>query len=140
MSADKLIERLDRVRRRGDDRWIACCPAHDDRSPSLSIRETSDGTVLVHCFAGCGAADVVGAVGLNMADLFPDDRKHRRANNGQRHLPRDVLGCISTEAVIALIAAETMQRGEPLKDDDIDRLALASRRLRNAAREAGCHV
>jgi hypothetical protein len=32
---------------------MACCPAHDDRNPSLSVRRAPDGRVLVHCFAGC---------------------------------------------------------------------------------------
>ena len=38
------------------------CPAHDDRSPSLSVSETRDGRVLVHCFAGCSQADVIAAL------------------------------------------------------------------------------
>lgn len=37
----------------GRGKWTACCPAHNDRSPSLSIREEAAGRVLVHCFAGC---------------------------------------------------------------------------------------
>lgn len=42
--------------------WMACCPAHDDKTPSLSIREGLDGTLLVHCFAGCGQALVIAAL------------------------------------------------------------------------------
>jgi hypothetical protein len=41
--------------------WMARCPAHDDRSPSLSIRER-DGRLLVHCHAGCLQADVIAAL------------------------------------------------------------------------------
>ncbi len=45
------------------DGWKACCPAHDDRNPSLSIREDKrDGTVLVHCHAGCDQLDVLAAL------------------------------------------------------------------------------
>lgn len=33
--------------------WLACCPAHEDRSPSLSINAGDDGRVLLKCFAGC---------------------------------------------------------------------------------------
>ena len=51
------------------------CPAHDDRSPSLSIAAGDDGRVLVHCHAGCSAEAVVQAIGLEMADLFPDRGK-----------------------------------------------------------------
>jgi hypothetical protein len=49
----------------------ACCPAHDDISPSLSIREVDDGRILIHCFSGCEVHSVVAAVGLELSDLFP---------------------------------------------------------------------
>ena len=51
----------------------AQCPAHDDRDPSLSIRECDDGKVLVHCFAGCKTEDILGALGLAWGDLFGFD-------------------------------------------------------------------
>lgn len=54
-----------------EDCWTAQCPAHDDRSPSLSIRELADGSVLLHCFAGCPTDDVVEALGIGMFELFP---------------------------------------------------------------------
>ena len=52
MSADALLSRLDGVKKTGHGQWIARCPAHEDRSPSLSIAEKDD-RVLVHCHAGC---------------------------------------------------------------------------------------
>ena len=42
------------------DGWMACCPAHDDRTPSLSIHEV-DGKTLFHCFAGCSQDEVLAA-------------------------------------------------------------------------------
>ena len=39
--------------------WSACCPAHDDRTPSLSLHDSDDGMALVHCHAGCGQ-DAIG--------------------------------------------------------------------------------
>lgn len=72
MNAQPLIDRLQKVRRKSDKRWQACCPAHDDRTPSLAVQELDDGRVLVKCFAGCGAADVMAAVGLSLSDLFAD--------------------------------------------------------------------
>ena len=62
---------LEKVKRTGAGRWIGRCPAHDDRSPSLALRELDDGRVLVHCFAGCSAQEVVTGVGLDLSDLFP---------------------------------------------------------------------
>ena len=67
-----LLERLDGVRDRGGRQWYARCPAHNDNSPSLSIKETNDGTVLIHCFAMCSPADIVAAIGIELADLFAE--------------------------------------------------------------------
>jgi putative DNA primase/helicase len=53
--------------------WIAKCPAHDDRTPSLSLRE-ADGEVLVHCHAGCEQRAEVAA--LRSRGLWPE-REHR---------------------------------------------------------------
>jgi putative DNA primase/helicase len=39
--------------------WIVRCPAHDDRTPSLSIRDAGDGKVLVRCHAGCAQEQVI---------------------------------------------------------------------------------
>ena len=71
MSAETLLSMLDKVRKTGPDRYIARCPSHDDKSPSLTIRESDDGKVLVHCFAGCSVHEIVHAVGLELSDLFP---------------------------------------------------------------------
>ena len=73
---DLVLSRLRRVRRSGGG-WVACCPAHEDRSPSLSVREGRDGRVLVHCHAGCRPEDVVAATGLTMRDLFADSGRRR---------------------------------------------------------------
>ena len=48
---------------------MACCPAHKDAKPSLSVAER-DGKILVHCQAGCTTEAVVSAMGLTMQDLF----------------------------------------------------------------------
>lgn len=45
--------------RKAGSGWSARCPAHDDRTPSLSLRETSDGKVLVRCHAGCDQDEVI---------------------------------------------------------------------------------
>ncbi len=60
--------------------WAACCPAHDDKSPSLSISEGSDGRVLIHCHCGCTVESICHAVGLKVADLMPNTSGHKRSN------------------------------------------------------------
>ena len=59
MSAETLLSRLDKVRKMGPDRWMACCPSHSDTRPSLSIRELPDGRVLVHCWTGCDVENIL---------------------------------------------------------------------------------
>jgi hypothetical protein len=71
-----LLGRLDTPRLTSSG-WSARCPAHDDRSPSLSLSEGRDGRVLVRCWAGCEVEDIVHAVGLEVRDLFAADDKRR---------------------------------------------------------------
>ena len=63
MSASQLVERLEGVRKTGSAKWIARCPAHEDKSPSLAIRECDDGTTLIHCFAQCPPLEILHAIG-----------------------------------------------------------------------------
>jgi len=60
MSAERLATAL-HGRRTGAG-WVASCPAHDDRDPSLSIQDADDGKVLVHCHSGCLQSRVVTAL------------------------------------------------------------------------------
>jgi hypothetical protein len=73
IKAELLVSKIERIKSTGKGKWIACCPSHNDRSPSLSVRELDDGRVLIHCHAGCSPEEVVTSVGLQMSDLMPDD-------------------------------------------------------------------
>lgn len=53
----------------GEGEWKARCPAHEDRTPSLTITRGTDVPVVLHCHAGCDAADVAAKAGFSMADL-----------------------------------------------------------------------
>ena len=70
MHIDQLLALLDGVKptRRG---WIARCPAHLDKSPSLSVCEGDKG-ILIHCFALCPHEAICAAVGRTAKDLFYD--------------------------------------------------------------------
>jgi len=139
----RLLARLDKVKANGPGRWLACCPAHDDRSPSLAIRETEDGTILLKCFTGCPTGDVLAAVGMEMHELFPKrDNDAFRASKrlGERWVPRDVLAAVAREALVVMLAAEAVRAGQVLAPADLQRLAQAAGRLRGAAKEVGCHV
>lgn len=136
MSAERLLSVLKKVRQHGHNRWAACCPAHDDHSPSLSVRVLDDGRVLVHCFAGCGVDAVMGALGLSTSDLFPeritDHAKPVRPNHF--HLMLSAFRAIAFEAHVVAVAAETLAAGITLPVTDRDRLIAAAGRIREALR------
>jgi hypothetical protein len=69
MTLEAILARLRGVRSNASG-WIARCPAHEDRSPSLSVAEGEGGRVLLHCFAGCSPDSIVAALGLKLSDLF----------------------------------------------------------------------
>ena len=136
MSAAPLLERLEGVRATGPRGWVARCPAHHDKTPSLSVRELPDGRVLVHCFAGCDVHDILAAVGLSLRDLFPErlgDFRHER----DPFPARDVLKALGHETLVVLMAASTVAQGGALDSDNLDRLTLAVRRIREALDLAG---
>lgn len=70
---DNLLSRLQHVRQKSSNQWVAQCPAHDDKTPSLSIKLGNSGKILIYDFGGCGALEVLESIGLSQHDLFPDD-------------------------------------------------------------------
>ena len=87
-----LLSRLDGVRRINDSRYIAKCPSHDDGDPSLSIRQLPDSRILIKCFAGCGALDVLESVSLDWGVLMPDDGLYEPvAERLEREARRDLM-------------------------------------------------
>src|SRR5262245_45369823 len=81
-----LLSRLTGVRANGKHGWTACCPAHEDRKASLSVKNAAKGW-LVHCHAGCPTDAVCAALGLEVRQLFheprePRQRLHKGAVNG----------------------------------------------------------
>jgi DNA primase len=142
MNAATILDRLDGVRETGRGRWLARCPAHEDRYPSLSIRELDDGRVLLHCFAGCEIGDVIGEIGLAMTDLFPERLEKVRQGLGYRatnsRIPAiDLLKVISAEVtVIAVIANDMLTRGS-IRPQDWPRLVQAASRIGRARDHVG---
>lgn len=138
MSAiDVLLSRLAKVKRTGAASYQACCPAHEDRGPSLSIRELDDGRILLHCFAGCGVDEVLGAINLDMSALFPP-RELVHAKPERRPFPAaDVLRAIGFEALVVATAGAALLSGQVFTEVDRARLILAVSRLQSAITAAG---
>lgn len=141
MIAEKLLNQLTKVKRTGRESWMACCPAHEDKSPSMTITEKDDGRVLVHCFAGCSVESILGAVGLTFSDLYPEREADPYKPTRPERMPfnpRDVLAAVSTESLIVAIAGSDIARGVQLDDANRKRLMIAVSRLQSAAEI--CHA
>lgn len=141
-AAEKLLERLERVRQTGADQWIASCPGpnheNGDRHPSLSIKEC-DGKVLLYCFSQCDKEAILSAIGLELKDLFDEPLTHhgkplskwKRKRHSQA---MDALKALSHETYIVEAATHQLMAGTPVTGDDGKRLWQAIGRIR-AARE-----
>ena len=136
--ADKLLSRLERVKRTGPGRWIARCPTRDDRSPSLSIRELEDGRLLVHDFGGDDVATIMAAVGLDTADLFPARLSQIGQAVKRPFNASDVLALMAFEASVAFVICSDVLRTGAVSNLELSRLLTAARRLGDAAEV--CHA
>lgn len=138
-----LLARLDTVRQAGAG-WTARCPAHEDRTASLSIATGTDGRVLLHCFAGCPTAAVVQAVGLSLPDLFPRrlgpmTPQARRELSAAARLSRRIaaLNSIAHDLAVVEVAAAAMvsDPDDGLSLEDYERVCVAHQRIAKARRE-----
>jgi len=137
MIAEVLLSRLDGVRRTGVDRWLAKCPAHDDKQPSLAVREVDVDRVLVKCFAGCAVESVLAAIGLTFDALYPARPTHRGKPERRPFPAADILRAMVSEALIVAVAASTIGNGGELSTQDRERVMLAASRLTAAVVESG---
>jgi hypothetical protein len=133
--ANSLISRLENVRRTGQGKYLACCPAHDDKHPSLAIKQTDDGKILIHCFAGCEADSIVGAVGLELSDLMPDNPTYKRGGKPPKFNRYELFDRVLFESTILLVAIRQLFDGTPLTDDDMQRVKKAEQTIDDIARE-----
>lgn len=127
---DPLLAKLSGVRKTGDWRYIAKCPAHDDKSPSLAVTQ-KDGKILLHCFSGCEVGAVLDAVGMEFADLYPE-RIQAGNRTPLKFSAYDVLKCLKDEAVIIALAASDCTRGIPFSESDLRRVQAAYERIEDA--------
>ena len=124
MNAQDVLDRLEKVTG-SKGKWMACCPAHQDKSPSLAVTEADD-RVLVHCFSGCDTQDVTAAIGLNVADLFYNKLTGAEMTERKRQRFEEVLK--SERIQVAIInAVEKVER--PLTNHERNRRSLGQQRI-----------
>ncbi|MBN3763409.1 hypothetical protein [Burkholderia sp. Ac-20365] len=129
--AQLVLDHLHGARAVGHGRWTACCPAHNDRRPSLAITEKSDGALLLHCFSGCAVGDIVAAIGLDLSDLFPSGKAGVQSSKPaiRRFSAEQVLRTATLELIeVALIVGAIDRRGS-VTATERDRLRLSVSRL-----------
>lgn len=80
MTIQAFLSQLESVKSRRPGRFSARCPAHSDKSPSLSITE-GESAILLRCWAGCSLEEIISALNLRLSDLFYESglssRQHR---------------------------------------------------------------
>jgi hypothetical protein len=128
---DALLARLEGVRATGPDRWQARCPAHKDKTPSLSIRDAGDGRTLIYCFAGCDPEDILASVGMSWADLYPDPAEcanEQALAAGHKRRQKMLAEITATDYArnVLLIAAADLEAGKAHTVADRATIALAA--------------
>lgn len=140
MSTDVLLSRLRGVRATGPSSWRADCPnGHQHARGSLAVSVADDGRVLLTCFACHDTPAILAALGLELADLYPErirdpspEARQRAREAFKRDGWRAALGVLGRESTCVLVAAGMLAHDEPLSADDHERLALAVERIGDA--------
>ncbi|MDD5581191.1 MAG: CHC2 zinc finger domain-containing protein [Methylobacter sp.] len=134
---DNFLNRLENVKQAGTGKWLSCCPAHDDRSPSLAVKLVDDDKISIHCFAGCAVADIIAAVNLTLADLMPDkpqgyDRQKIKAPKFSKY---ELFDLIAFESLILAAAVRMLLSGNSLDPDDLTRINQAEALIEEIPKE-----
>ena len=122
MSIERLLGNLHKVKSTGRGRWTCSCPSHEDKSPSMHVKLDDDGKILINCKAGCGAEDILGAIGMEFSDLMPEKAISHHEKPQQRILyATEALELIRFEAQIILASGYAL-RNNTLTQRDLERV------------------
>jgi len=130
-----FISELEKVKHTGNGKWLACCPAHNDKNPSLAIKLTEDGKILIHCFAGCEVNDIVSSIGLTLADLMPDNPVYKKGSKPPQFNKYELFDRLVFESIILCLAIRQLINKEALTPDDQARVLKAEQTIDDIARE-----
>ena len=114
------LSNLPKFKQVGRFEYVACCPAHDDRNPSLTITEADD-KILVHCFSGCSQDEVLRA--LRSQGMWAENSTTWVRDYSADDLDYMMHWC--------LVYHGAFRRGEKLKGMDVNKLQEFVKVLKN---------
>lgn len=129
-----ILDRLVKVKSHGKNTWMACCPAHEDKNPSLALKQLPDGRILMKCFAGCDIESILSHLRLSLSDLFPNGalgeyRSFARLEDDLRKSHEDKF---FKEKTILALADYDRSQGKRLSTGDMQREKQAYLTLKRA--------
>lgn len=103
----------------------------------MSVRETQDGTVLIKCFAGCGALDIIKKVGMRPGDLFPQEYRAPVTQRGPTrpnhwHARNDAMKAVMRETQLVGLVAADIAEGRKVTTLDAERCMEAVVKIQQA--------
>ena len=137
----KLLSRLDKVEKLSPQnhqaRYRACCPAHGDKNPSLSIALSQRDAILLKCWSGCSPQEVVEALGMDMSDLFPPrpERIDHRVRSKRSFHAYDAVAVLARDAMFLTMIAAKLRNKEALTEKDMADLVTVTGRCQRIAEE-----
>jgi len=129
MNVDHILDQLESVRRIKPDQWVACCPAHEDSTPSLAIRDTGD-KLLMRCYAGCTFQEIADALGMHPREFFRDSKEPKSGIPGVSR--RDIYRDLTVELMTAYVVTRDRAEGKQIAANDVEREKLAWQRISKA--------
>jgi hypothetical protein len=126
MNVAPILDRLEKVRQVKPDAWTACCPAHDDSSPSLAIADKGD-RVLMHCYGGCTFDEIRAALGMQAHEFYADSKAPKSAAPGVSM--RSLNDALVRELVLCWVLAADRSKGKPISPADLARERIARQRI-----------
>lgn len=113
-------------------------PLRNDRTPSVYITETPEGTILVKDFGGDSVAEMLGAIGVNIASLFPPKPDQHYAKPTRASMAvNDLIRFIGNDLRLVLVAARMTSNKEALAERDMTLLGEAIERITDGLNFAG---
>lgn len=126
MNVAPILDRLEKVRQVKPDAWTACCPAHEDTTPSLAITDKGD-RLLVFCYAGCTFDEIRAALGMQAHEFYADSKAPKSAAPGVSM--RSLNDALVRELVVCWVVAADRSKGKPINAADLARERIARQRI-----------